>query len=104
MTQRAPRERCAAFLSYVRTKRCCVCFAQPVHAAHIRMAAPHLGKRATGMAEKPSDRWCVPLCPRCHQDGPKAQHKMNEAEFWRMNGIDPFKVAAALWSEFKGEK
>jgi len=99
--QREPRERAPAFLAFIRTQRCCVCLCNPpVEAAHIRMAASWLGKRATGMQEKPSDRWAVPLCRRDHREGPESQHAMAEADFWRINGIDPFRIAADLWAQF----
>lgn len=99
--QRQPRLHCPAFLAFVRTHPCCVCHrAPPVQAAHLRMGDLDRGKRPAGIAEKPSDRWCTPLCERCHLSGPKAQHSMGEAEFWRMHGLDPFAIAEALWTKF----
>lgn len=95
---REPRQECPAFLVFVRTHRCCVCPAPaPSHAAHIRMAAEAHGKRSTGMQEKPHDRWCVPLCERCHLYD---QHRGGERAFWLRSGIDPFVVACRLWEEF----
>ncbi len=105
LRQREPRVEDKAFLAYVRLQRCCSCGAPPPsQAAHIRMACQERGKRATGKGEKPSDRWAVPLCQSCHQDGPGAQHRGSEAAFWRRAGVDPFAIAEALYAAFKGAK
>jgi hypothetical protein len=101
LRQREPRQEDRAFLAFVRLRPCCACgAAPPVQAAHVRMACPEQGKRQTGKGERPSDRWAVPLCQACHQDGPGAQHKGAEAAFWRRAGINPFAIAAALYEEF----
>lgn len=100
---KSPRLRDEHFLAFVRKQPCCVCKAPaPSDPAHIRMASTVYGKRATGMAEKPDDRWATPLCRPipgfvvgCHQ----VQHAMNEAEFWRMLGINPFEIAIRLYAE-----
>ena len=52
-----------------------------------------VGKRSTGMGEKPSDIWMLPLCGVCHRE----QHTMSECLFWDKCGIDPHKKALALW-------
>jgi hypothetical protein len=44
------------------------------------------------MAEKPSDKWALPLCNRHHRE----QHSMNELEFWKSHGIDPFMLAIKM--------
>lgn len=62
--------------------------------AHIRTASPIHGKRQTGGAEKPADKFTVPLC-RAHHD---MQHSMNEMKFWAMHGIDPFGLALSLYA------
>lgn len=109
MTQRAPRLYDAGFLAFIRRKPCCVCGqAAPSEAAHIRMGNLEMGKRATGMAEKPNDRFAVPLCGPsfdtswigCHRQ----QHAMNEADFWRLwaDSADPFAIAARLYAEYGG--
>lgn len=100
--QRNPREECPAFLAFVRRKPCCACHAPaPSQAAHIRMASRAAGKRSTGMGEKPSDRWAVPLCSDCHLDSPEAQHKVGEQVFWYRVGVDPCSLAATLWAQFE---
>lgn len=100
--QRQPRVECPAFLAFVRRKPCCACGkAAPSQAAHLRMTdAAHHEKRHVGIAEKPSDRWCNPLCVECHLDAPEAQHKIGEKKFWAKVGIDPFANATKLWVQF----
>jgi hypothetical protein len=44
------------------------------------------------MAEKPSDKWALPLCNRHHAE----QHSMNELAFWKQYDIDPFMLAITL--------
>lgn len=100
--QRQPREECPAFLAFVRRRACCVCGAPaPSQAAHIRTACRTLGKRSTGLGEKPSDRWAVPLCSDCHLDSPQAQHRIGEYRFWTRVGINPFKLALMLYAQFE---
>ena len=100
--QRQPRLRDEKYLAFVRKQPCCVCRAPaPSDAAHIRMASTVYGKRATGMAEKPDDKWSVPLCQPipgvkagCH----KNQHRMGEAAYWRERGLNPFEIALRLYA------
>jgi len=61
------------------------------------MACLAIGKRETGMAEKPGDQWSVGLCKYHHRIGFRAQHKISEAEFWQDHGRNPFEIAARLW-------
>lgn len=68
------------------------------------MGSPEIGKRPTGMGEKPDDRWAVPLCSSCHRDGPGAQHLVGEKTFWRQVGVNPFVVAEALYVSFRATR
>ena len=107
LRQRQPRIECPGFLAFVRTRPCCTCgVTGRTQAAHIRFGSAIYGKRGTGAAEKPSDKWAVPLCgpllgqsPGCHA----MQHSMNELAFWRIYGIDPLWVASRLWDRFAME-
>lgn len=102
MRQRQPRVRDRGFIAWLHEQPCCVHrVGHPVEAAHIRMASVAHGKRSTGLQERPDDRWCVPLCAAEHRLGPKSQHAMNEADYWKMVGVDPFAVAARLYSEYR---
>ena len=90
--QRQPRRRNQEYLGYIRTLPCCIpgCGDNTtVEAAHLRVGSINDGKRYTGMAEKSSDIWAVPLCGRHHRQ----QHDMNEREFWASYGIDPFALS-----------
>ena len=94
---RGGRERDPAHLDKVRRLPCLVCRAPgPSQAAHVRYGDSAHGKPPTGLGAKPSDKWTVPLCARCHQDGPDAQHKSGERAWWARRWIDPVAVAKAL--------
>jgi len=108
LRQRQPRVRDKAHLQFVASQPCCVCgWPGPNAAAHIRMALPAYGKRDTGKAEKPSDRWTTPLCDPakspgkgrwCHQGSPLSQHSGSESAFWERVGLDPGEIATTLWA------
>lgn len=92
--KKRPRQSNDAHLRWIRTLPCVVTGKFPVEAAHVRYAAPAYGKRETGKAEKPDDRWTVPLSPEMHRQ----QHSSNERAFWETHGIDPCRVALALYA------
>ena len=104
-----PRVREKEFLGYVARGPCVVClsagvYTREVHVAHIRSASPEHGKRPTGGAEKPSDRWTTPLCPTHHTMGGKmSQHDFpgGELAFWQHHGINPFDLSTALYKAFE---
>lgn len=102
LRQREPRVECPAFLAFVRRRQCCACGAPaPSQAAHVRFGNPAIGKRNSGIGEKPSDCWAVPLCADCHLDSPEAQHQIGERAFWARIGIDPFALATRLYAQFE---
>lgn len=88
MSERQPRERDRNYLAWLHTQPCCICGLVPVQAHHIRIGSIGI-KRETGMAEKSSDKWALPLC-RYHHD---ESHKMHEREFWASYGLDPFALS-----------
>ena len=93
LRQREPRQKDLKRLAWLRTQPCVVCGWPPrSEAAHIRVGSINHGKRYTGMAEKPSDKWTVPLCKKHHDE----QHSMNEMKFWALYRIDPFMLAITL--------
>lgn len=92
--QKRPRKADDAHLRWLRTLPCVITGTRPVEAAHIRYADPSYGKRETGKAEKPDDRWALPLSTAKHRE----QHDMSEAAFWERHNIDPCKVALALYA------
>ena len=96
--QRRPRERDAKHMACIACLPCVICKARGVHVAHVRMADPERGKPFTGKAEKPSDKWTLPLCPSHHLLGPDAQHAMNERIWWLEHGIDPIALCEQLYA------
>jgi len=93
--QRQPRERDNKHLAFIRRLPCVGCGSPgPCDAAHLRAGDLNIGKRPTGKAEKPSDRWTTPLCRDCHA----RQHTGAELAFWQALGIDPFDLCQALYA------
>ncbi|TPM53234.1 DUF968 domain-containing protein [Mesorhizobium sp. B2-2-4] len=92
--RRRPRQEDDAHLKWIRTLPCIVTGGRPVEAAHIRYADPAYGKREVGGAEKPDDRWTVPLSAALHRE----QHSQAERAFWEGHAIDPCRVALALYA------
>ncbi len=92
--QKRPRVENGKHLAWIRTLPCIVTGTRPVEAAHIRYADPVYGKRETGKAERPDDRWVIPLSPDMHRN----QHSGSESAFWTKQGIDPCRVALALYA------
>lgn len=90
--KRRPREHDDSHLRWLRTLPCVITGERPVEAAHIRYGSAVYGKRETGGAEKPADKWCVPLSIAKHRE----QHTMDEREFWARHGLDPLRIALAL--------
>jgi hypothetical protein len=93
-----PRQEMREHLNFIRGLRCLVCPSRnwlKIQAAHIRTPSPAYGKRSTGLGEKPSDTFVLPLCVNHHAE----QHQGSELAFWARYGIaDPFAVALALFA------
>lgn len=98
LRQRQPRIRDEKHLKFIRTLPCCICGANGVHAAHLRMGSVKHGKFNPGVGSKPDDRWATPLCPMHHTDSPAAQHIIGEPDFWSQHGIDPFDLCLSLYA------
>lgn len=103
MIDKDPRVRNPAYLHWISQLPCAAClsmgdFRRGVHVAHLRAGSLSHGKRACGMAEKPSDAWTTPLCPEHHVNGPKSQHywRGGELQFWSDHGIDAFQLCLDL--------
>lgn len=96
MTQRRPRKHDETHLKFIRSLPCLICGNNiETEAAHIRMIDRSVAKPMTGIATKSDDRFTVPLCGREH----RSQHDTgNEHEWWTARGIDPIKIALALYS------
>jgi hypothetical protein len=99
--RKRPRVENRNHLAFIRKLPCVVCGTRRnVEAAHVRMGNPLYGKRQAGMAEKPDDKFSVPLCAAHHDE----QHSMNEAEFWKALAIDPLRLALALFDSTGDEE
>jgi hypothetical protein len=94
MRQRHPREENEKHRRFIASLPCLICGARDVQAAHVRYADLSVGKEYCGKQEKPDDRFTVPLCIKHHE----SQHEWNERNWWKLTGIDPIKVALALYS------
>jgi hypothetical protein len=90
---RQPRVTDAQHLDFVRSLPCAVCGDDvSTEAAHIRSGELMYGKEHTGMAQKPHDRWTVPLCGAHHRE----QHSQGEFRWWKAKGVNPFTLAMTL--------
>lgn len=94
LRQRRPKIRSAKHLAWIRTLPSLIPGTGSVDAAHLRYAEELYAKDHTGMQEKPSDCWTVPLAHDVHMD----QHRFGEREWWKERGVDPIVVAAFLWA------
>lgn len=92
--KKRPRDNDAKHLEWVRTLPCIITGTFPVDPAHIRFADPAYGKRETGKGEKPDDKWVVPLSRKKHDE----QHSGSEKLFWLRLGLDPLRIALALYA------
>lgn len=94
LRQRQPREKNNKHLSWIREQPCVVCGEDTtVEAAHIRVGSLDHDKPHTGMAEKPSDKWVLPLCGKHHREQHAAGDELN---WWYSKGFDPFMLAIAM--------
>lgn len=88
-----PRIHDEGHLRFIRDLSCVSCMDNTsTEAAHLRSGSLKHGKRETGMGEKPSDCWTLPLCSACHRE----QHDVGERDFFEELRIDPFVLAPAL--------
>jgi hypothetical protein len=104
--QRQPRVRDNGHLAFIRRLPCVAAFARTgaqvfgCDAAHVRFGDPARGKRHTGMAEKPDDKWTLPLTRAAHTE----QHGQSERAFWSALGIDPIALCEALYAASGDER
>lgn len=102
LKQRQPRHHDAKFLAWLRRQPCCICGTRPSEASHIRIGNLEMDKPPTGMAEKPSDFWALPICARDHREGPFSLHNMGEENFYARHRLNAFALAIRLYREFGG--
>lgn len=109
LRQREPRSVDSEYKGWIARLPCVACYVlkgrihRLVQVAHCRIADSEAGWRSVGMAEKPHDRRCTPLCHLHHQNGPRqtCQHKMDERVFWAdVLGVSIFQLVADLNDAF----
>ena len=98
LRQRQPRIKDEAHCAWIRTLPCLITGQTPAECAHIRFGDLRYGKLNSGMGQRPSDIWVVPLLPSLHRLDNDSQHMMSELAFWQKHRIDPCIVALALWA------
>jgi hypothetical protein len=95
--QRNPRIEIPRHLIFIRSLPC-LFTGREAEAAHVRYGEPKLGKPKSGVSEKPSDYWTIPLCPEMHRTGKDSQHESgNERRWWINRGVDPLPICMALY-------
>lgn len=79
---------CKKWYDYVAQRVCMTCAGWPVEVAHIKL----LISDKTGLALARRDglnQWAViPLCDKCHREGPESIHKIGEDAFFEKHHID----------------
>lgn len=91
--KKRPRREERDHLTFIRDLPSCISGKRPCDPCHIRFGDLRYGKRETGVSEKPSDQWVLPLTRAEHDD----QHSGNERAFWARHGIDPLALALKLY-------
>jgi hypothetical protein len=80
-------------LDFIRSLPCVSCGDNTAtEASHLRAGNLRYGKPQPGMQEKPSDKWALPLCSRCH----RRQHHEGEERFWKSLHINPWILSMTL--------
>ncbi len=90
---RRPRIKDLRHLKVIRQLPSVISGQYPCEACHIRYSDKRFTKRETGMAERPDDRWTLPMT----RDEHISQHMMNELEFWESKNIDATALAWVLY-------
>jgi hypothetical protein len=75
-------------LKFVARQPCLICGRSPSDAHHVRFA------QLRALGRKVSDEFTVPVCRTHHRE---IHHVGDEQAWWRKNGLDPLRSAAALW-------
>jgi hypothetical protein len=79
---------------FIRSLPCCICGNNiETQWCHVRYADAGAEKPITGIGNRASPKWTLPLCNRHHEE----QHKGGERAFWLKHRIDPIWVCLALW-------
>ena len=79
-----PRQKDQKHLRFVSTLPCIHTASPYVQVCHLRSPCLEMGKRYTGKAEKPDDKYVLPMSIDKHTE----QHSMSEVAFWLKHGFD----------------
>jgi hypothetical protein len=101
LRQRRPRQRNKRYLGIIAQLPSVISLRSPCEVCHVRYGDLAQGKPPTGMAEKPSDKWCLPLTPDEHRLGNDSQHSTGEREWWAARGIDPVRLCQELYAAWE---
>ncbi len=103
------RQHHRAYLAALHLLPCLRCGSRhEIEAAHIRLTSAEWTAKTgvgtgAGGAEKPSDRWALPLCSECHRTGRDAEHVVGTERFYRDWGVDPHFIADELNKAFPNQ-
>ena len=78
----------SAYLRWIRTLPCVVCWQLRPLRQFAASEAAHVGER--GLGQKCADTQTVPLCPYHHRTGPLSAHAMGKRfwVYWRLNRFE----------------
>lgn len=83
--QKPERERSNTYLSYIRSRACCVCGEHPAEPHHIDRG---------GVGTKGSDYHTIPVCRSCHDE----IHTVGQKTYWQ--DYSPWEIAATCLSTY----
>lgn len=95
-TKAVKRESRPTYLAWIRTLPCVLTGQYGVDAAHLSAANDIVGHFGRGKAQKADDTWVLPLVRALHDE----QGSMNELEFWRRHGFNPYLACLVLFRIF----
>jgi hypothetical protein len=88
------------YLSWLHTLPCIVSGRTPIQAAHVNTAAPEYGHDGRGKGQKAHDCYALPLHWELHDQ----QGRMNELDFWKAQGINPYASGLVLFAIYSRHK
>jgi len=104
--QREPRKHDRSYLGFIARLPCVACAVAgranfQVEVMHCKLPIAVHGWRGAGHSEKSDDRKTTPGCAYHHREGPAAQHRIGERQYWDALGICPACLCEALESAYE---
>jgi len=81
----------SAYLRFIRLFPCVCC------GTARRVEAAHIGPR--GLSQRTSDFTALPICGKCHREGPTALHRVGPEAFQSIHGLD-FAALQVMFNRF----